>query len=342
MCKQFHDHLGNKNRDDEYVEEALSDESESTFSLNLSACQEGGDDHGMDANTFSAIELNPTELAPIIDRFRYSFFIYVHGKKIKYHNLYTRLARLLSPFGPYQLNDLGLGFFLLNVSELSDYSMVLSKHPFSIPNYCVTLLNWVPNFKPSETNMKHVDVWIKLPELPIEYYDFLSRIAVCIGIRLLKIDPNTEKRKTCKFARFCVTLDLNRPLHDHIKIGVKLQAIVYEGLDLDMVCSMCRRYGHLQKNCPCYSSSNYSSTGCAQLSEPQSNLQQNDELKSPKANVSVSLHFLPMFCYKMLFNIRTCILFLCNYIFIILSNITCAIFSNKSYAHIKGNYNFPP
>ncbi|KAF3959418.1 hypothetical protein CMV_015768 [Castanea mollissima] len=226
-----------------------SDESESALKLNLRACQQG-DDHDMDANKFSTtieVEINPTELAPITDQFGYSFIIYVHGRKISYHNLYTRLVRLLYPYGPYQLVDLGLGFFLLKISEYSGYIMVLSKYPLSIPNYCVTLLPWKPNFRPSETMITQVDVWVQLPELPIEYYGFLFRIAAAIGGNLLKIDPITEGRKMCKFARFCVRVDLTRPLPGHIKIGEIWQRVEYEGLD--MVCSLCRHYGHLKHNC---------------------------------------------------------------------------------------------
>ena len=110
-----------------------SDESESSLNFNLCAGREG--DHDKDAKKFSTVDLNPTELASIIDQFRYSLIIYVHGKKIGYHNLYTRLVRVLALLGPYQLVDLGLGFFLLNISEFLDYIMVLHKYPLSIPNY---------------------------------------------------------------------------------------------------------------------------------------------------------------------------------------------------------------
>ena len=128
-----------------------------------------------------------------------------------------------------------------------DYNIVLHKYPLSISNYCVTLLPWKPNFRPSDTVITQVDVWVQLPELPIEYYDFLSRIAAAIGGNLLKIDPITERRKMCRFARFCVRVDLTRPLPGYIKIGETRQRVEYEGLD--MVCSLCRHCGHLKQNC---------------------------------------------------------------------------------------------
>ncbi|KAL0007167.1 hypothetical protein SO802_008669 [Lithocarpus litseifolius] len=105
----------------------------------------------------------------------------------------------------------------------------------------------MPNFRPSETVISQVDVWVQLPELPIEYYDFLSRIAAATGGNLRKIDPITERRKMCKFARFCVRVDLTRPLPGYIKIGGTRQRVEYEGLD--MVCSLCRHCGHLKQNC---------------------------------------------------------------------------------------------
>lgn len=178
-------------------------------------------------------------------QYRYSFIISVLDKTIGYHKLSTRLGHLL-PLSRPQLIDLGLGFFLLKISNPSDHTMVESKLPLSIPNYCVTFMPWKPNFKPSEEKITCVDVWVQLPELPIEYYDILPTIAAAIG-RPLKIDPITEKRKICRFARFSVKIDLNRPLNTHTMIGATWQSIVYEGLE--MVCSLCRRYGHLQQNC---------------------------------------------------------------------------------------------
>ncbi|XP_075646999.1 uncharacterized protein LOC142617912 [Castanea sativa] len=264
MCRNYHVHHP-ENTDDEYAEQAFSrkngrktkkcsssDESESStlnLNFNLRACQEG-DDHDMDANkcpTTVEVKFSPTELAPIINQFRYSFIIYAHGKMISCKNLYTRLASQLSLFGPYQIFDQGLGFFLLKLSNSLDHTMVVFKEPLSIPNYCVSLLNWAPNFRPSETNITHVDVWVQLPELPLEYYAFLSRIASTIGVRLLKIDPITETRKMCKFARFCVRVDVTRPLPALIKIGEIWQRVKYEGLE--MVCSQCRCYGHVHRNC---------------------------------------------------------------------------------------------
>ncbi|GMY22735.1 hypothetical protein FCV25MIE_17976 [Fagus crenata] len=228
-----------------------SDELESSLlSCGLPISLESDDN---DEPKLPTVDLSRTEMAPIIEEYGQSFIIYVHGRKIGYHNLKTRLARLLMClFGPYQLIDLGLGFFLLKISHPLDHTLVLSKYPLSIPRYCVTLLPWSPNFRPLETIITQVDVWVRLPELPIEFYDFLSRIAKAISGRTgLKIDPITENRKMCKFARFCVKVDITRPLPSLIKIGEKLQPVQYEGLDI-----LCSQYNSAAVNASRASTSN--------------------------------------------------------------------------------------
>ncbi|GMY22740.1 hypothetical protein FCV25MIE_17981 [Fagus crenata] len=192
-----------------------SDESESSLlSCGLPISLESDDN---DEPKLPTVDLSRTEMAPIIEEYGQSFIIYVHGRKIGYHNLKTRLARLLMClFGPYQLIDLGLGFFLLKISHPLDHSLVLSKYPLSIPRYCVTL------------------------------------IAKAISGRTgLKIDPITENRKMCKFARFCVKVDITRPLPSLIKIGEKLQPVQYEGLDI-----LCSQYNSAAVNASRASTSN--------------------------------------------------------------------------------------
>jgi hypothetical protein len=268
MYKHYvHHHPENKDDDESSTEEqqplsrnngknkkpmtSSSDESESSLlSCGLPISLESDDN---DEPKLPTVDLSRTEMAPIIEEYGQSFIIYVHGRKIGYHNLKTRLARLLMClFGPYQLIDLGLGFFLLKISHPLDHTLVLSKYPLSIPRYCVTLLPWSPNFRPSETIITQVDVWVRLPELPIEFYDFLSRIAKAISGRTgLKIDPITENRKMCKFARFCVKVDITRPLPSLIKIGEKLQPVQYEGLDI-----LCSQYNSAAVNASRASTSN--------------------------------------------------------------------------------------
>lgn len=72
---------------------------------------------------------------------------------------------------------------------------------------------WEPNFKPSSANVSTVALWVRLPELPIEYYDkeALTDIGRAIG-SVLRVDSNTAREARGRYARICVQVDLGKPL----------------------------------------------------------------------------------------------------------------------------------
>ena len=73
---------------------------------------------------------------------------------------------------------------------------------------------WRPNFDLFEDKFKKMLVWVKIPGLPIEFYNkhFLWRLGNCLG-RTVKVDTNILRRKEetnfdlverARFAWICV------------------------------------------------------------------------------------------------------------------------------------------
>lgn len=62
-----------------------------------------------------------------------------------------------------------------------------------------------PRFRPSTTYVSSVAVWVRLPELPIEYYDneVVTKIGSAIG-PMLRIDSNTAIEARGRFVRICL------------------------------------------------------------------------------------------------------------------------------------------
>ncbi|XP_034703548.1 uncharacterized protein LOC117927926 [Vitis riparia] len=148
------------------------------------------------------IKLSSTEKENLSAPWKYSLIAKVLGRKVGLQYCQAHLHRLWSLEGTVDIIDLGYGFFLLKFSLPTDYIKVFKGVPWLIHGYYISLRPWVPNFKPSEATITHAKVWVRLPELPIEYYDkeVLFQIGAAIG-RTIKIDPITEKQARGRFAR---------------------------------------------------------------------------------------------------------------------------------------------
>ena len=84
----------------------------------------------------------------------------------------------------------------------------------------MSIRSWEPNFKPSTACVSFVAVWVRLPELPIEYYEpsVLRDLGKAIG-RVLRIDTHTAAEARGRFARLCVQDNFDKPLVKLLKVG---------------------------------------------------------------------------------------------------------------------------
>lgn len=98
-------------------------------------------------------------------------------------------------------------------------------------------------------NVSSIAIWIRLNELPIEYYnaEALHLIGKAIG-NVLRVDIHIAAEARGRFARLCVQVDVMKPLVTTIMIGKLEQSVSYEGIQ--KFCFDCERLGHKRENCP--------------------------------------------------------------------------------------------
>ena len=74
--------------------------------------------------------------------------------------------------------------------------------------------------------------WIRLPDLPIEFYDptILKKIGSTIG-PMLRIDSHTINRERGRFTKLCIQINIDKPLIKCVKVGKMTQAVQYEGIN---------------------------------------------------------------------------------------------------------------
>lgn len=131
--------------------------------------------------------------------------------------------------------------------------------PWMILGHYLIVQRWKPEFRPFEESIKRIAAWIRIPDLPIEYYDkhFLWKLGNKVG-KTLKVDVHTIREnknggelyttERGRFTRISLELNLDKMLIPRVSIRNRTYKIEYEGLNL--IWFTCGRYGHHKDICP--------------------------------------------------------------------------------------------
>ncbi|XP_059436754.1 uncharacterized protein LOC132169808 [Corylus avellana] len=120
-------------------------------------------------------------------------------------------------------------------------------------NKPLILRKWTPGMQLLKISLSSVPVWIKLHNLPIEYWNAtcLSYVASGVG-KPICADSVTEEQLRLGFARVLVEVDMNSVLPKEIEIvGVDGGRVVV-GIEypwLPVKCKKCKLFGHLSHTC---------------------------------------------------------------------------------------------
>lgn len=140
-------------------------------------------------------------------------------------------------------------YYLARFASMEDCSVAKYEGPWLILEHYLIVKSWMPDFVPFADKTEKTLAWVRIPCLPIEYYDtnFLMRVGKLIR-ELMKVDQATGTVSRGKFARICVEVDITKPLLAKFKLQNQIRRIEYEGLHL--VCFWCGFYGHRKEECP--------------------------------------------------------------------------------------------
>ncbi|XP_050277720.1 uncharacterized protein LOC126719182 [Quercus robur] len=179
-----------------------------------------------------------------------ALIVKVYGKSVGFNYLTFKINALWKPIARMDCVNLGKDYFLIRFSNDEDYDKVLHGGPWFVGGHFLAIKPWEPYFKASEDKLTSVAVWVRFPELPIEFYDIsvLKEIGSVIG-PVLRIDSYTASETRGSYVRLCIQVNLDKPLIKSIRIGRLVQQVLYEGIST--LCFCCGRLGHKQENC-CY------------------------------------------------------------------------------------------
>lgn len=150
--------------------------------------------------------------------------------------------------------------FLFKFTVEEDVALVLSGC-WSYGRNNLSLCRWKVGFDPAADLQKSAPVWVRLPGLPLEYWDesIFKWIGNSFG-HFVGVDDITRIKSHLVYACFCVqaTMSMNLPNFITLKSGLGswTQVLVYENATL--FCQKCRKFGHVISQCkalaPCLSS----------------------------------------------------------------------------------------
>ncbi|KAM3378843.1 hypothetical protein P3S68_011256 [Capsicum galapagoense] len=179
----------------------------------------------------------------------FSVIVKLFTKTLARGYLRTKLLDLWKPSKPLILVDLGNGYYIAKFTNPENMQIALHGGPWFITGDFFSVRHWEPNFTPEKAKTTHTAIWVRLPHLPIEFYDksILERIGHKLGT-LLKIDTCTSAALRGRYARICIQVSLDTPVKTHVIIENHRQKVVYGGEGV--LCIGCGKLWHTHKNCP--------------------------------------------------------------------------------------------
>ncbi|KAM3265332.1 hypothetical protein P3L10_002326 [Capsicum annuum] len=92
-------------------------------------------------------------------------------KRFNHHYLRKKIADLWKINDPFPLIDLGKDFYTAKFNKEDLQRKVLQQGPWFVAGAHLSVRSWVPNFDPSDFKVLTTIIWVRLSELPTEFYD---------------------------------------------------------------------------------------------------------------------------------------------------------------------------
>ncbi|XP_021756080.1 uncharacterized protein LOC110721238 [Chenopodium quinoa] len=132
--------------------------------------------------------------------------------------------------GNLETIDLGKSIFLFRFSLQDDYERALFGGPWFIFDHYLMITQWRPNFRPHQSQFETMAVWIRFPELPVEYYEKSALFEIArVVAKPIRVDYSTDRITRGRYARVCVEIDLNLPLITKVWFGHEIAQCIHGG-----------------------------------------------------------------------------------------------------------------
>ncbi|XP_009586956.1 uncharacterized protein [Nicotiana tomentosiformis] len=140
------------------------------------------------------------------------------------------------------------GYFVVLFNSLEDRDAIIFSGTYTINNRPIIVRAWSPEFNFSEEVLRTISLWIRLPNLPLNYWDTvtLSRIGSVLGCPIYAGECTSGIDKI-SYARILVEMDVTRELPVSIKVQDLEGKFFEQAVEYDwkpIYCPECLQIGH--------------------------------------------------------------------------------------------------
>ncbi|KAL8537633.1 hypothetical protein ACS0TY_012669 [Phlomoides rotata] len=181
---------------------------------------------------------------------------HVRGDKpLVQSELIKKLTAIWGIRSPWSLIPIGEGFYNFQFTCGDDRERIFAKLSWQIKPGLLRLQCWVQDFNPYKVSTSVAQVWIRISELPLEYWNnnIITTLASAVGT-VIKLDERTASRSMGRFARVLVELDLKQDREENVMFErAGYRSVVYIQYErLPEFCNYCNVMGHSTGNCGTY------------------------------------------------------------------------------------------
>jgi hypothetical protein len=174
-------------------------------------------------------------------------------KRLPYYIVKKTMESIWAQYGKIEVFLLENGLYLFRFADEKLRDEVMEAKVWYIANKPLILRKWTPGMQLLKLSLSSIPIWIKLHNLPIEFWNAtcLSYVASGVG-KPLCADSVTEEQQRLGFARVLVEVDMNSNFPKELEVvGVDGSRVVV-GIEypwLPVKCKKCKTFGHPSHAC---------------------------------------------------------------------------------------------
>lgn len=168
------------------------------------------------------------------------------GKKLPFKLVNESLKRAWGP-ALLEVMSNGRGLFLLRIADPEFRRRILEGRTVTVARVPLLLQQWKPGIELNKESLQSIPVWVRLNNLPCSFWSAhsISKLANALG-KPLYVDQRTEQMAMLTFARVCVEITVQQPIHEFLQLEVmgKMAVVDVEYEGLPPACRKCGIFGH--------------------------------------------------------------------------------------------------